>query len=172
MSETLFYQNPRYKPPASVVGEGSFRSHFLFGSKRTLLLAAPDPPNWEGSDVFMGRVFSKKTRPYFEHEIRTNLRDLKSVLVYYLTPLQKQECVVLEHTVYLQRGGGPSINGPLSLFFCVFIFYCFFRFFIFYCFFLFLFFYFNIQLDFIMTKTTSDKIRSILLDPFLVIEWT
>ena len=108
-----------------------FLSNPLFGSgpERTLLLATPDPPHFrEGSDAFMGRVFSKKTRPYFEHEheIQTNLRDLKSVLVYYLTPLQKQECVVLEHTVYLQRGGGPSINGPLSLFFCVFIFYCFF----------------------------------------------
>ena len=113
----------------------------LFGSvpEKTLLQCAqkdPSPsytrshPIWEGSDAFMGRVFSKKTRPYFEHEheIRTNLRDLKSVLVYYLTPLQKQECVVLEHTVYLQRGGGPSIKGPLSLFFCVFIFYYFFYF--------------------------------------------
>ena len=81
-------------------------------------------PSWVG--------FSQKTRPYFEHEqeIRTNLRNLKIVLVYYLTPLQKQECVVLEHTVYCQRGGGPSIKGPLSLFFCLFIFYYFFIFYI------------------------------------------
>ena len=116
------------------IGEGSGAArrmrgsglNFKFKPVPSFLLAAPDPPNWEGSDVFMGRVFSKKTRPYFEHEIRTNLRNLESVLVYYLTPLQKQECVVLEHTIYCQRGGGPSINGPLSLFFCVFIFYCFF----------------------------------------------
>ena len=131
-------------------------------------LATPDPPNLgEGSDALMGRVFSKKPRPYFEyeHEIQKNLRNFKSVLVYYLTPLQKKECVVLEHTVYLQRGGGPSMKGPLSLFFCL-------LYFIFFCIFLIFVLYFNIQLDFIMTKTTSDKIRSILLDPFLVIEWT
>ena len=91
----------------------------------------------------MGRVFSKKTRPYFElieHEIRTNLRDLKILLVYYLTPLQKQECVVLEHTIYRQSGGGPSINGPLSLFFlCFYILLFFLDFLYFIFFFIFLF---------------------------------
>merc|ERR1711954_158929 len=99
------------------------RFNFKLNPERALLLAAPDLPNLgEGSDAFMGRVFSKKTRPYFEHEIRTILRDLKSVLVYYLTPLQKQECVVLEHTIYLQRGGGPSIEWSLvTIFLCFYI---------------------------------------------------
>ena len=107
--------------------------NFKLYLERVLLLAAQIPPIWEGSGTFMGRVFSKKTRPYFEyeHEIRTILRDLKSVLVYYLTPLQKQECVVLEHTVYLQRGGGPSIEWSLVTIFFVFSYFIgFFRFFI------------------------------------------
>ena len=100
------------------------RSGLKFGDGPGAVLA-PVIFTWGG---FSARKPDPILNRFSEHEIQTNLRDLKSVLVYYLTPLQKQECVVLEHTVYLQRGGGPSIERSLVTIFLFFYFIIFFRF--------------------------------------------
>ena len=92
------------------------------GVKMGELLVAPESyllpllPFYLWDFLYMISFYSLTSILEFTSE--TSERERK--LVYYLTPLQKQECVMLEHTIYLQRGGGPSINGPLSLFFLCF----------------------------------------------------